>query len=66
MTEDVREITAALEQSAFSVEHVRFVPTDLEMAFATLIPTAAAGAAGQGAASPADATPGGAEWTPSL
>jgi ABC-2 type transport system ATP-binding protein len=34
------ELTAALSGAGFAVEHVRSAPTDLEMAFATLIPSA--------------------------
>jgi ABC-2 type transport system ATP-binding protein len=34
------ELTAALAGAGFNVEHVRSAPTDLEMAFATLIPSA--------------------------
>ena len=36
------QLTAALSAAGFKVEHVRSAPTDLEMAFATLIPAAGA------------------------
>jgi hypothetical protein len=38
------ELTGELASAGFKVEHVRSAPTDLEMAFATLIPTAGAAA----------------------
>ena len=34
------ELTAALSGAGFTIDHVRSAPTDLEMAFATLIPSA--------------------------
>jgi ABC-2 type transport system ATP-binding protein len=33
-------LSAALTEAGFTIEHIRQAPTDLEMAFATLIPTA--------------------------
>jgi len=36
------QLVAALSAAGYKVEHVRSAPTDLEMAFATLIPTAGA------------------------